>query len=158
MGENVEQFAVGLQSDGLRRVAIEQFVGAVAVVLGESGYGDAQPEFAFYHLAHHIHLPNTAVGDYQVGQRLLFFHHSGVSAAHHLLHRSIVVRASDGLYIVFPIVFFRWFHRFEHDAGSHCVCAGYVAVVEALNLEGQGGQSELLLKLFHQSRLALFGI
>ena len=48
MGENVEQFAVGLQSDGLRRVAIEQFVGAVAVVLGESGYGDAQPEFAFY--------------------------------------------------------------------------------------------------------------
>ena len=35
--QNMEQFGVGLQRDGLRRIAVEQFVGAVAIILCESG-------------------------------------------------------------------------------------------------------------------------
>ena len=35
--QNVEQFGVGLQRDGLRRIAVEQFVSAVTIVLCESG-------------------------------------------------------------------------------------------------------------------------
>lgn len=35
--QNMEQFGVGLQRDGLRRIAVEQFVCAVTIVLCESG-------------------------------------------------------------------------------------------------------------------------
>ena len=35
--QNMEQFGVGLQRDGLRRIAVEQFVGAVTIILCESG-------------------------------------------------------------------------------------------------------------------------
>ena len=40
--QNVEQFGVGLKRDGLRRIAVEQFVGAVAIVLCKSGDRDVQ--------------------------------------------------------------------------------------------------------------------
>lgn len=34
--QNMEQFGVGLQRDGLRRIAVEQFVCAVTIILCES--------------------------------------------------------------------------------------------------------------------------
>ena len=40
--QNMEQLGVGLQRDGLRRIAVEQFVGAVTIVLCESGDRDVQ--------------------------------------------------------------------------------------------------------------------
>ena len=40
--QNMEQFGVGLQRDGLRRIAVEQFVGAVTIILCESGDRDVQ--------------------------------------------------------------------------------------------------------------------
>lgn len=61
--QNMEQFGVGLQRDSLRRIAVEQFVGAVAIVLCKSGNGYVQSQFALHNLSHDAHLSQSTVGD-----------------------------------------------------------------------------------------------
>ena len=66
-GEHVEKFAICFNTNDLRRISKEKFVGAMAVVFGESGDRNLEPEFVFHHLAHHRHLALSAVSDDEVG-------------------------------------------------------------------------------------------
>lgn len=65
--EHMEEFAIGIDADGHRRIAKEQFVGAMAVVFGESGNGNLQAKFALDDLTNHRHLTLSTIGYNQVG-------------------------------------------------------------------------------------------
>ena len=56
-----EKLAVGLEADGGRWETVEQFAGAVAVILSEARNGDGKPQFVFDHLANDFHLPPSTV-------------------------------------------------------------------------------------------------
>ena len=81
-----EQFAVCLYGYGGRWVAIQQFVGAVAVVFGQSCDSYLQVQFVLHHASHHAHLSLSSIGDNQVGQWFILLHHSCVASSHHLFH------------------------------------------------------------------------
>ena len=100
----MKQFTVGLQAYHLCREAKQQFVGAVAIVLCESGYGNIEVQLVFYHFPNDVHLSLAAIRDDEVGQRGLLVYHASVSPSHHLLHRSVIVGADNGLDVVFPVI------------------------------------------------------
>ena len=76
---------------------------------------------------------------------------SAVSAIDHLLHAGVIVRSHYGLDIVRAIVLFRRFHALEDHAACHGIGAGYVGVVERLDMVRQFRQTEFLLQFLHQS-------
>ena len=86
LGEHFEEFAFHIESDCLCGPPEQQFVGAVAVVFGQSRNGYIEFQFSFHHLSHHIHLPLAAIGDDEVGEGRLLFCHADVAPPHHLLH------------------------------------------------------------------------
>jgi len=71
-GEHMKQFAVGLQLDAAGWKTIEQLVGAMAVVLGQSGNGDIKVQLVLDDLADHLHLSLSAIGYDEVGKGLFF--------------------------------------------------------------------------------------
>ena len=73
LGEHLKEFALYIESDGLRRLAVKQFVRAVAVVFSESGNGDIKVEFAFNNSPDDVHLSFSSVSNDEIGQRLLLF-------------------------------------------------------------------------------------
>ena len=95
----------------------------MAVVFGESGDWNIKIQLIANDLPDNVHLTYSAVGYDEVGQGSAFFHHAAVTSAHHLLHRGVVVRPCDGLYIVFPIVLLARFHALEYHAGGHGIAA-----------------------------------
>ena len=67
-----EDVAVWLHSYNQWRVAEEQFAGAVAVVLCQSGNRYGKMQLVFNNASHHLHLSFATVGDDEVGQGRAF--------------------------------------------------------------------------------------
>ena len=134
MRKHVEEFALDVECHHLRREAKKEFVGAVAVVFGQSRNGDRQLQFAFHHLAHYVHLPNATIRDDEIWQRCLLLYHATVTATHHFLHRSVVVRPRHRADIILPIVPFRGLHALENHASCHGIAARNIAIIEAFYL------------------------
>ena len=65
--EGMEEFAFHIDSDGLDGVAIQEFVGAVTVVLGQACNRNFEVQFAMHHAAHDVHLTLTTIGNDEVG-------------------------------------------------------------------------------------------
>ena len=85
-------------------------------------------------------------------------HSALIAPSDDFFHRSVVIRAYDGLYIIFPVILFRWFGFFKYDAGCHCVRTLYVRVIETFNLQWRPFQMQFLLYLFHQTHAPLLRI
>ena len=65
--EYMKELTVCLQGYAERREAVEQFVGTVTVVLGQSCNGDIEIQLVLYHLSDDLHLTFSAVSDDKVG-------------------------------------------------------------------------------------------
>ena len=83
------------------------------IVLCKTGDRDVKMQSVLYNLPNNIHLTNTSIAYDKVRVTyvlvlwilLFFFLYTTVSSQNNLLHRGIVVRTCDGLYIVLAIVF-----------------------------------------------------
>ena len=156
--EQMEECALLLQPDAHRGEAEEELGCAVAVVLGQAGNGDVQPQRVFHHFADDLHLSLATVGNDEVGEGSALGNHTRVAAIHHLAHRGIVVGAHDGLDIILAILLLAGLAHSEDDAGGHGIGARDVGVVKTLDVNGHFVELEVLLYLLEQACALLLGV
>ena len=111
-------------------IAKKHLAGAVAIVFGQTGDGDLQAETVFDDLANGFHLPDSTVGDDQIGEFFAFFGQSRVAALDNFAHGGIIVRSHHGFNMEFAVEFLGRLEFLEDHAGGHGVFARDVGVVE----------------------------
>lgn len=155
--QEVEQRRGGPQTDQQRRIAAVEFGRAVAVILGQTGNRDVEPQ-RHEHLVDDAHLPLAAVGDNQVGEFASLGLQAAVAAEDHLAHRGVVVGPLDRLDVEVAVLLARGTAVAEDDARGDGVRPLQVGVVEALDVARRPVEEQLLLEGIHQPLGMAFGI
>ena len=157
MRQKMEKRRSGTNADQEGRKTIEQFGGAVTVVLGQSGNGYIQPKI-LQHFVNHAHLPFSAVGDNEIGQFSSLFLQTAVTAVDDLTHRSVVVGAHHGLNVKMAILLTRRLSITEHHARGHRMGALQVGVIETFDMPRLFIEAQRFLDSIHQPLGIPFGI
>ena len=94
--------------DDLERIAEEQFMGLVLVILLQACDRNIQPQLFLAHLLSDIDLALSPIDDDQIWWRQAIPHDTAVSSANDLPHAGIVIWPNDGLDLVLAVVLFAW--------------------------------------------------
>ena len=141
----MEEGVCGAEAYDLRGEAVEEFGGAMAVVLGEACNGDREVQLVVDDLSGYLHLSFASIDHEQVGQGLPLVGKALVAAIDDFGHGGIVVGAFDGLDVETAVLLAVGLAVGETHHACYGIGALDVGIVETLNVDGQRGEVECML-------------